>query len=578
LKITNIRTEAVFALKPRPGRSLGLLATLILFPTGVLTAGPTVPELIAVEQAMTNYMSSHGFQAGTIALMKNSKLVLRQGYGWRNSNLTEPIHPDNLFRLASISKTITGSAIRKLVNAGQLSTTTKVYSYLGIPPWGGTLGDTRITNITVQHLLDHAGGWNRDVSSVGDAVFSTITISSNLALSYPAAPSNVISWMFSKPLDFAPGASNVYSNFGYQLLGRVVEKASGKSYMDYLQQNLLGPLGITNVIQSRSRPSDLNPWEIWYADSPSLYRSAVDYPTNLFVRWADGGGYYESFDAFGGLSASALGLCQYMLSYWVAGAQRVPASSYTWGYVFYGSLPGTTTVIHQDIMQNSSTTNGLEFAVLFNRRTGGNDNDEAHTAIVNATTSVTSWPTNGGGMIQWNVAATNVSKNEGTVNVQLVRTGLSTFPVKVSYMTYGVTAGTTNYVPGAAIVSFAGGETNKNIAVTILNSGRIEPTKQFLLELLSASGGAWLGNRVSCAVNILDDSTPPVFLGEPGFTGSNFTAQISGATGLVMRVQYTTNFSNWITLQTLTNTFGSFNLIDNTAVNRPRSFYRVIVP
>jgi CubicO group peptidase (beta-lactamase class C family) len=510
--------------------------------------------------------------------MKDSKLVLRQGYGWRNTNLTIATHPDNSFRLASISKTITGSAIRKLVNGGQLSTSTKVYSYLGIPPWGGVLGDTRITNITVQHLLDHTGGWNRDVSSVGDAVFSTITISSNMGLSYPAAPTNVISWMFSKPLDFAPGTSNVYSNFGYQLLGRVVEKASGKSYINYLQQDLLGPLGITNIIQSRSRPRDRDPWETWYADSPSLYRSAVDYPTNLFVRWVDGGGYYESFDAFGGLSASAPALCQYMLRYWVAGAQRTPGSSYGWTYVFYGSLPGTTTVIHQQISQNSSTTNGLEFAALFNERTGGNDNEEAHTAILDATTNVTSWPTNGGGMIQWNVAATNVNKNAGTLTVQLVRTGLSTLPVKVSYMTYGVTAGTTNYVPSSNIVSFTNGETSKNISVPILNSGYIEPTKQFFLELLSASGGAWLGSRVSCVVNILDTSTPPLFVGNASFTAGTFSAQINGATGLVMRVQYSTNLSNWVTIQTLTNTSGAFNFVDSPVLARPRSFYRVVVP
>jgi CubicO group peptidase (beta-lactamase class C family) len=155
-----------------------------------------------------------------------------------------------------------------------------------------------------------------------------------MGLSYPAAASNVISWMFSKPLDFAPGASNVYSNFGYQILGRVIEKASGKSYGNYLQEDLLGPWGITNIIVSRSRPRDLHPWEVWYADSPYLYRSAVDYPTNLYVRWADGGGYYESFDAFGGLTASASALCRYMLNYWVAGERRVPASSYSWTYIF----------------------------------------------------------------------------------------------------------------------------------------------------------------------------------------------------------------------------------------------------
>src|SRR6188768_4082400 len=93
-------------------------------------SGPIVSELAAIQQAITNFMTTHNFEAGTIALMKNSKMVLRQGYGWRDTNKTMVLHPDNLFRLASVSKPITGSAIKKLVSAGQISTSIKVYSYL----------------------------------------------------------------------------------------------------------------------------------------------------------------------------------------------------------------------------------------------------------------------------------------------------------------------------------------------------------------------------------------------------------------------------------------------------------------
>jgi hypothetical protein len=150
--------------------------------------GPIVPELAPLQQAMTNYLVSHQFEAGTIALMHDSKLVLREGYGWRDTNFTTLIHPDNLFRLASVSKMLTASAIQKLVDQGKITTGMTVYDYLGIKPWGGTLGDNRITNITVQMLLDHSGGWNRDTSPVGDPPFDTIQISTDLGLNYPAAP------------------------------------------------------------------------------------------------------------------------------------------------------------------------------------------------------------------------------------------------------------------------------------------------------------------------------------------------------------------------------------------------------
>jgi CubicO group peptidase (beta-lactamase class C family) len=401
-------------------------------PTNRPGSGPIVSELAPLESAMTNFLAAHNFEAGTLALMKDSKLVFRQGYGWRDTNFTAVIHPDNLFRLASVSKTITASAIYKLIGAGKFTTNTPIYAYLGIAPWNGTLGDSRITNITVQQLLDHAGGWNQYTSPVRDPVFRTIQISTNMGLNYPAAPTNVISWMFSKPLDFAPGTTNVYSNFGYSLLGRVIEKASGKPYLDYIQQDLLGNagltniLGFTNVVPSRSRPRDLARWEIWYADVPQfLTASAVDFPTNLTARFIDGADYYESYDSFGGLSASANGLCHYLLNYLEGNIARPTGITFSWNYIFFGSLPGASSMLIQSINQTSTTTNGLEFAALFNARDNASevDNNDAYTAITNAVASITSWPVSDGGMIQWSTTSTNVNKNAGSITVPLVRSG-----------------------------------------------------------------------------------------------------------------------------------------------------------
>ena len=550
--------------------------------------GPIVPELASLESAMTNFLIAHNFEAGTLALMHDSKLVFRQGYGWRDTNFTKVIHPDNLFRLASVSKTLTASAIYKLIGAGKFTTNTTIYSYLGIAPWNGTLGDSRITNITVQHLLDHAAGWNQYTSPVHDPVFRTIQISTNMGLNYPAAPTNVIAWMFSKPLDFAPGTTNVYSNFGYSLLGRVIEKASGKPYMDYIQQDLLGNagltniLGFTNVMQSHSRPGDLAPWEIWYADVPQfLPASAVDFPTNLTARYVDGGDYYESYDSFGGLSASANGLCHYLLNYLEGNIARPTGTNFSWFYNFYGSLPGASSMLIQNINQTSTTTNGLEFAALFNERdsAGELDNNDAYNAITNAVASITSWPANGGGMIQWSTTATNVNKNAGSITVSLVRSGGSTLPVKVSYTTYALTAGNSNFVSTSGIVSFGASVTSQNITVPILNDRVIDPTRQFSLELISASGGAWLGDKVTSVVNILDTNTPPNFTGQPVvLPNGNFQFQFLCSTRLVLIVEYSTNLLNWQPLQTFTNATTVTTITDTNATGRVKNFYRVVVP
>jgi CubicO group peptidase (beta-lactamase class C family) len=547
--------------------------------------GPIVPELAPLQVAMTNYLVTHQFEAGTIALMYNSLLVFREGYGWRDTNFTQVIHPDNLFRLASVSKMLTASAITKLMDQGVISNGTLIYSYLGIPPWGGTLGDSRITNITVFELLNHSGGWDRDTSPVGDPPFDTIEISEQMGLNYPAAPTNVISWMFSKPLDFAPGTDTNYSNFGYQILGRVIEKASGMPYIDYIQNVLLNPailnnpIGFTNIIQSRSRPVDLAPWEIWYADLPTLYQSAVDYPTNLQVRWANGGGYYESFDSFGGLSASAIGLCNYLLNYWEGGDQRYPGEYYGWDYIFYGSLPATTTVLHQDISQSPTSTNGIEYALLFNERDSDpSDNEEADNAVLEATTTITSWPTNGGGQIQWSARNVTVNKDAGSVAVTLARTGLATLPVKISYTTYPWTAGASNYTTTDGIVTFSPGQTSQTVTVPILNDGVTDGTRTFLLELISASGGAWLGTNLTTIVNIVGTNAAPLFIGTPTLQAGEFSAQVAVAPGTILTLQVSTNLTEWQTLQTVTNLTNPFTITDPTASQRRVSYYRLINP
>ncbi len=156
------------------GRILFLGATTACGADPLPSSGPFVPELTPLVHAMTNFMVPRNFEVGTIAVLKDDRLVLRQGVGWRDRAKTAVIQPDSLMRRASVSKTLTGSAITKLVDSGKLAYNTPVYALLGIQPLGGTLGDARITKITVQHLLDHTAGWDRNVGPVFDPVFDTI--------------------------------------------------------------------------------------------------------------------------------------------------------------------------------------------------------------------------------------------------------------------------------------------------------------------------------------------------------------------------------------------------------------------
>jgi hypothetical protein len=147
----------------------------------------------------------------------------------------------------------------------------------------------------------------------------------------------------------------------------------------------------------------------------------------------------------------------------------------------------------------------------------------------------------------------------------------------VSYTTYALTAGSSNYTATAGIVNFAPGVTSTNITVPILNDHVIDPTRQFSLELISASGGAWLGNQLSSVVSIIDTNTAPRFMGTPVLLANgSFQFQLSGSTGLVFTVQSSADLSVWQSLQTLTNATFLTSFIDTNP--GPTKFYRVAVP
>ena len=180
-------------------------------------------------------------------------------------------------------------------------------------------------------------------------------------------------------------------------------------------------------------------------------------------------------------------------------------------------------------------------------------------------------------MVSWNISTTNINKRSGSVTMQLVRSGLSTLPIKVSYTTYGVTASTNDFIPVPGVASFASGETSKSVSVGVLDDRLIGPSKQFLLDLISASGGAWLGDPLTCVVNILDTNSPPR-LEAPGLSNGVFRTQIRGGANLIVTVQSSSNLLSWLPLQTFTNPPDPLTVIDTNRTSGTGRFYRVVVP
>ncbi|NJL54298.1 serine hydrolase [bacterium] len=325
----------------------------------------TDPDFAVLDDLMIAFMRQHDIEAGTLAVMNSETLLHERGYGWQDPEQQQPLPPDALMRIASISKPLTNAAIRKLVAEGHMELTDRVFCVADTQarcwlPVGDTdPADLRLADINVQHLLDHRGGWDREIS--GDVMFQSLAIAKALAIPSPPSKADITRYVVGQPLDFAPGSHVAYSNFGYSLLGQIIERATNQSYIDYLNEAILNPIGVTDVAVGRTLPENRHPREPWYADPG--YATSVFTPS-MQVSLPDGGFYVEAMDSHGGLIASAADLVRFGQAYRFDGhpIPQNPCVGYQYGSgAAYGSLAGTHTML-------SWNTNGLTMAVLFNQR------------------------------------------------------------------------------------------------------------------------------------------------------------------------------------------------------------------
>ena len=348
--VTMVRQDA-------PYNSRSFVSGLILVTFGLLTVhltssinaeqpGNTTDnseQFAAIDEAVAEFQKLIGCDAVTIAISRNGKMIYSKGYGWKDAEHTIETPADALMRIASVSKSITCSAIKSLVRDGKLSLDDKIFDLLELSEPRNEEFDSRWRDITVAHLLKHEGGWDRDETL--DPMFRTREVEKQYRLRGKAQPEDMIRYMLAKPLQFDPGSRSSYSNFGYCLLGRVVEKASGMTYQNYIQQKLFDPLRIKDIQQGRDRPRDWDPRE-------------VEYPIKTLR--------VEVMDSHGGLIASAPALSKYMEHYWLDGKLRNP-QRYYWTY--FGSLPGTTAMALQRI-------DGFNVVVLCNGRRDESYNED----------------------------------------------------------------------------------------------------------------------------------------------------------------------------------------------------------
>jgi CubicO group peptidase (beta-lactamase class C family) len=346
-----------------------LLTGALAWTAGVTTAcaqgAEDVParERAAMRRIANAFREKHGVPGLSVAIAHRGRLAFEEAFGEADGERGEALTPAHRFRIASVSKPITACAVFDLVEAGRLALDARVFgrgtvlgTRFGRAPYGRYIED-----ITVEHLLTHtAGGWRNDGSN---PMFQRPRL----------GHAELISWTLdSAPLQHPPGQAYAYSNFGYCILGRIIETVTGRGYAEHVQQRLLDRCGVRGMTIAGDTLADRQPSEVRYRGR------AGDDPYGMNVR---------RMDAHGGWLASARDLTLFAVH--VDGFATTPdvlraatltrmttASRANPGYAkgwsvnragnwwHGGSLPGTSSILVR-------TSSRLCWAALANTRTSG---------------------------------------------------------------------------------------------------------------------------------------------------------------------------------------------------------------
>jgi CubicO group peptidase (beta-lactamase class C family) len=237
--------------------------------------------------------------AMSVALSKDGRFVFDHAGGMADREHMTQAQQNSLFRIADLSKPITAVTIFSLVEAGKLNVSDRVFGSAGIlgTKYGKAPYATYITDVTVDSLLGHtAGGWAADQN---DPMFQHNDW--DQAKLITETITNV-------PLTHQPGTQWAYSNFGYCILGRVIEQVTGQPYEAYVQTNILAPCGITTMKIAQNSEKHRAPDEVVYIGQYS--EDPYKFNTNRM-------------DSTAGWIASATQLGQFLNH--VAGAPGIPA-------------------------------------------------------------------------------------------------------------------------------------------------------------------------------------------------------------------------------------------------------------
>src|SRR5262249_5358294 len=307
-----------------PARSL-LSSPVVLAVVFASSITPCLAQDTAsrMEQLVQSYVGGKNFM-GSVLVAEGDHTLLNKGYGSANLEWDIPNSPSTKFRIGSMTKQFTAAAILLLEERGKLKTGDLVKKYMTDAPaaWD---------KVTINNLLTHTSGIP-SFTSFPD-YRSTEAISTT--------PEMLVARFRDKPLQFQPGEKWEYSNSGYVLLGYLIEKISGQSYKDFIQQNFFKPLGMNDsgydsnsaIIVHRATgytPTPNGPAQAGYIDMSIPFSAGALYSTTEdLLRWERA--------LFAGKVLSAESLKKMTTPF---------KNDYAYGLFFHGVKKGYTVIEH----------------------------------------------------------------------------------------------------------------------------------------------------------------------------------------------------------------------------------------
>jgi len=212
-----------------------LVAILVMFIANVSNsqAEQNTQQVIAQFDEFSDYMdriTKEEMFSGVILIAKGDKVLFENAYGMADRSKNMSSNVDTKFNLGSIAKIFTSIAIAQLVEQGKLSFDDVIKKYIDDFP------DEIANKITIHQLLTHTSGLGN--------IFTPAYMEQKDEVS---TVDEFVTFITNQPLRFEPGTQYQYSNGGFIVLGKIIEKVSGENYFEYIRKNVLQPMGMNNT-------------------------------------------------------------------------------------------------------------------------------------------------------------------------------------------------------------------------------------------------------------------------------------------------------------------------------------------